>query len=273
MMVYHSRAIRARSPFRQPDGDEERLSWRERFLRFLRNVPGALVGMGRSLRLVWETSPWLTLGMGLTTLVLAFVPTATIYLNKLLLDAVVMAIRNTAHVTLYIHLIAMLVLLQLALNVLMGLLSTLSNTFQQLLQDETTTRVQYLLIRHAHTLDMAFFERSEFYDKLNQVQQEAMVRPVMMISGTFTLLRNLLTFSSMIILLVRLQWWLAAVALLAPIPAFIADARYGWRGFQMKRRQSQERRMQAYLVLLLTTDSYQKEIKIFGLGHFFYRTL
>jgi ATP-binding cassette subfamily B protein len=268
-MLYHTHMMRRPSPFRQQSEEDEDLSWRERLVRFVRSVPGALAGLARSLRLVWETNPWLTLGLGLTTLLLAFVPASTIYLNKLLLDAVVIAIRESARANYYLRLIAILAGLQLLLNLVMSLLSTLSNTFQQILQDETASRVQYLLIEHAHTLDMAFFERSEFYDKLQQVQQEAMLRPVMMIAGTFSLLRNALTFGSMIVLLVRLEWWLAVIALVAPVPAFIADARYGWRGFQLRRRQSQERRMQAYLVNLLTTDSYQKEIKIFNLGPFF----
>jgi ATP-binding cassette subfamily B protein len=64
---------------------------------------------------------------------------------------------------------------------------------------------------------------------------------------------------------------LAVVALLAPIPAFIASTRYGWHGYQMMRRQSPERRLMAYLTNLLTTDTYNKEIKLFTLGDFFTR--
>ena len=39
---------------------------------------------------------------------------------------------------------------------------------------------------------------------------------------------------------------LAVVALIAPIPAFIASTRYGWQGYQMMRRQSPVRRMMGY---------------------------
>jgi ATP-binding cassette subfamily B protein len=259
--------MRRPSRFRQIN--EEQLSAREWLLRFLRKIPGGLIGVLRSLRLVWETSPWLTLGVGLTTILLSFIPASTIYLNKLLLDAVVLAIRHSDRAGSYLRLIVMLAVLQLLLNLLLSLLSTLNNVFQQILQDKTANRVQYLLIQHAHQLDLVFFERSEFYDKLQEVQQEALVRPAMMISSTFGLVRSFLTFGSMAALLVRLAWWLAVIALIAPVPAFIADARYGWRGFHLRRRQSQDRRMQSYLATLLTTDTYQKEIKIFDLGHFF----
>jgi ATP-binding cassette subfamily B protein len=59
------------------------------------------------------------------------------------------------------------------------------------------------------------------------------------------------------------------VALLVPIPAFFSSTRYGWRGYQLMRRQSPERRLMAYFVTLMTTDTYNKEVKLFNLGDFF----
>jgi ATP-binding cassette subfamily B protein len=53
------------------------------------------------------------------------------------------------------------------------------------------------------------------------------------------------------------------------VPAFIAQMRYGWWGYQMMRRQSPLRREMAYYGNLLTTDTYNKEIKLFSLGNFF----
>ncbi len=53
---------------------------------------------------------------------------------------------------------------------------------------------------------------------------------MMMVSTAFMLMRQVLTFVSMLALLLNLGWFIAAAALLAPIPAFISNARYGWRG-------------------------------------------
>ncbi|HEY3060728.1 MAG TPA: ABC transporter ATP-binding protein, partial [Chloroflexota bacterium] len=63
--------------------------------------------------------------------------------------------------------------------------------------------------------------------------------------------------------------FIAAAALLSPIPAFISSARYGWQGYQMMRWQSPLRRMMNYLTNLITTDTYNKEVKLFTLGDFF----
>jgi ATP-binding cassette subfamily B protein len=62
---------------------------------------------------------------------------------------------------------------------------------------------------------------------------------------------------------------LALLALVSPIPAFIADTRYGWRGYNIARWGSRLLRRMNYLVSLVTTDSFVKEVKLFGLGGYF----
>src|SRR5262249_11426765 len=67
----------------------------------------------------------------------------------------------------------------------------------------------------------------------------------------------------------RLGWIVGVVALIAPVPSFIASSRYGWYGYRLARRQSPDRRRMGYLLDLLTKDTYKKEIKLFGLGDYF----
>src|SRR6476646_469897 len=73
----------------------------------------------------------------------------------------------------------------------------------------------------------------------------------------------------MIALLVAISTLMEALALLSPIPAFISDTRYGWRGFNIARWSSRLLRRMNYLVTLVTTDSYAKEAKLFNLGDYF----
>jgi ATP-binding cassette subfamily B protein len=90
-----------------------------------------------------------------------------------------------------------------------------------------------------------------------------------MISTAFGLVQTLLTFITMIALLVGVSPLLALLALVSPIPAFIADTRYGWRGYNIARWGSRLLRRMNYLVSLVTTDSFAKEVKLFGLGGYF----
>ena len=230
----------------------------------IKKVPGALASLPRVLRLVWSTSALLTILLGLLSLLQGFTPAFSVTITALVIDSVVQAIRihSTSPIWFPIG-------LQLGITLLSSLLSTLSNIVQQLLQEQVSNRVQLNILKKANTLDLAFFENPEFYDKMRQAANQSTYQPVSMISQTFDLGRTLVTLISMIFLLLHLAWWLAIVALIVPIPAFFSSTRYGWRGYQLMRRQSPERRLMSYFVSLMTTDTYNKEVKLFNLGNFF----
>ncbi|HEY7782548.1 MAG TPA: ABC transporter ATP-binding protein [Ktedonobacterales bacterium] len=238
-------------------------------------VVAVFAGLPRVLRLVWHIEPVLTVVLALLYVVQGFLPAITAWIGKLLIDGVLLAIREAGgHGT--TTLVVWLVVAQFGAQGASSLLQTWTNIAQQLLQERTANDVQLMVMEKANTLDLAFFENPKFYDTLQEAQREAATRPIGMISQTFGLGRTLVTLLSMIVVLTHLAWWIALVALLAPIPAFVANVRYGWWGYQMMRRQSPRRREMSYYNTLLTTDTYNKEVKLFTLGDFFirmYRTL
>jgi ATP-binding cassette, subfamily B, bacterial len=240
--------------------DEDGLSFRM--------VVTAFTSLPRVLKLVWDISPAFTLSLAILYLLQGFVPTLTAFVAKLLIDGVLNAIRMHGQRG-ALTLVIWLVVAQFAVQALSSLLSTLSNIVQQLLQEKTSYRVQLLVMEKANTLDLTFFEDAQFYDSLQRAQEEAASRPIGMISQTFGLGRTLVTLLSAVVVLVPLAWWLAILAILAPIPAFVSSMRYGWWGYQVMRRQSPLRREMLYYGALLTTDTYNKEIKLFTLGGYF----
>src|SRR5262249_53522721 len=239
-----------------------------------RKILASFKSQPRILKLVWEAQPVSTLMLGVLNILQGFIPAATAFVAATLVNAVLAAIRTggTSGTTVVVW----LVIAQFGIQALSSLLQTLSNIFQQLLQERLSYTVQLQVMEKANSLDLAFFEDAKFYDQLQQAQREATSRPVGMISNTFGFGRTLVTLLSMLAVLVHLAWWVALLALIAPIPSFIASVRYGWWGYQLMRRQSPLRREMAYYNTLLTTDIYNKEIKLFTLGGFFiklYRTL
>ena len=214
-------------------------------------------------------------------MVAGIVPAITAYIAKLLIDAVVRAITVRADPSLSptitfgpltLDAVGTVVLLagaQFAVYALSSFLSTLRNVCQQLLQERVTNTIQLQIMDHAAKLDLSFVEDSTSYDLLRRAQQGASSRPLFMVSGVFGLIQTAIAFVSMIALLIALSPLLALVALVAPIPAFVADTRYGWRGYSFARWASPLRRRMDYLTTLVTTDTYAKEVKLFGLGPYF----
>lgn len=248
--------------------EEQSKTLGERWTAWKKQTRATLAGAPRAMSLVWGTHKGYTVSMAVFSVLFGLIPTATAWVSKLLIDAVVAAAKqagagNTTAV------VVELVVLQFVLLAGSSLLQTIRNINQQALQELTARRVQLLLMRHANSLDLSFFENPSFYDALQQAQREAGYRPTQMVEQIFGLVRNAITFFSMIALIASLGWIVAVASLIAPIPSFIASSRYGWQGYMISRRQSPDRRRMTYFLDLLTKDTYNKEIKLFGLGDFF----
>ncbi|EFH81388.1 ABC transporter ATP-binding protein [Ktedonobacter racemifer] len=226
----------------------------------------AFTQLPRVIRLVWSTSPLLTIIMALISFASGFLPALSVWITRGVVDSVITAAFSRTHT---LGMVWFFVGAQMVVGLGQNLLSTLSNIAQQLLQERVSNRVQAMILEKANTLDLAFFEDAEFYDKLRNASDESSYKPMSIISQLFDFAKTLVTLFSMLFLLLNLTWWLAVIALLMPIPSFISSTRYGWRGYKKMRRQSPERRRMMYLNRLMTTDTYNKEIKLFSLGHFF----
>jgi ATP-binding cassette, subfamily B, bacterial len=270
----------------EPQGPKD---LRSRWRNLKQSVRGTAAALPRVLRLVWDASPAVTTGLFAVTVVAGIIPAVSAYTSKLLVNAVVAGIlvrhtpSNVPQVADIVRLdfglwhpafstvnaIIFLAVLQLLIFALIAFLSTARNITQQLLQNAVSMRIQLMVMEKAAALDLAFYEDPASYDLLRRAQTDSINRPVLMISTAFGLVQTTLTFATMIGLLVLVSPLLALLALLSPVPAFIADTRYGWRGYNIARWGSRLLRRMNYLVTLLTTDSYAKEVKLFGLGHYF----
>src|SRR6266576_608703 len=250
-------------PPQLPEGPKD---LRGRWESLKQSVVGTTAALPQVLRLVWEASRPTTIGLFATTAIAGIIPTISVGITLMLTNAVVAGISiNAFHVpdrvafatlgvpwlpgpTLTaVQMIVLLAALQFAVFVISALLNTLRNITQQLLQNSVSMRIQLMVMEKAASLDLPFYEDPASYD----------------------LLRTILTLGTMIVLLFGVSWILGIVVLISPIPAFIADTRYGWRGYNIARWGSRLLRRMTYMVNLVTTDSFAKEVKLFGLGQYF----
>ncbi len=272
-------------PPQQPEGPKD---LRGRWQSLKQAVTGTTAALPQVLRLVWEASRRTTLLLFVTTALAGIVPAITVGLSLMLVNAVVRGIViNQTHVAnqvrfpdlgipwlpgptlTAVNMIIFLAVLQLLVFAFSALLNTLRNITQQLLQNSVSMRIQLMVMEKAASLDLPFYEDPASYDLLRRAQNDSINRPVLMIATAFGLLQTSLTFVTMIALLLGVSPLLALLALVSPIPAFIADTRYGWRGYNIARWGSRLLRRMSYMVTLVTTDSFAKEVKLFGLGQYF----
>jgi ATP-binding cassette subfamily B protein len=269
----------------QPEGPKD---LRGRWESLKQSVVGTTAALPQVLRLVWDASRPTTIGLFVTTAIAGIIPTISVGITLMLTNAVVRGILiNHSHLPDQVQLsslgvpwvpditftsvgvIVFLAALQFLLFAITALLNTLRNITQQLLQNSVSMRIQLMVMEKAASLDLQFYEDPASYDLLRRAQNDSINRPVLMIATAFGLLQTLLTLVTMVAFLFAVSWILAIIVLLSPVPAFIADTRYGWRGYNIARWGSRLLRRMTYLVNLVTVDSFAKEVKLFGLGQYF----
>ena len=221
----------------------------------------------RAIALVWSTHRALTVGLALLTLAAGVMPAGIAYLGKLIVDAVVAALAaNQSGATPdHAHVLTLVGLEGLLVAALAGVQRGI-DFCQSLLRVLLSQRVHFLILDKALTLSLSQFEDSELYDKLNRARQEASVRPLSLVNRTFALGQNLISLGSYAGLLLAFSPWAVAILVAAGLPAFVAETRFSGERFRAFQWRSPDRRMLAYLEVVLAREDHVKEVKLFDLG-------
>jgi ATP-binding cassette subfamily B protein len=221
----------------------------------------------RAIALVWSTHRALTISLGALTLAAGLMPAGVAYLGKLIVDAVVAAIdANRAGATPdYANVLTLVAFEGLLVAALAGVQRGI-DFCQSLLRVLLSQRVHFLILDKALTLTLSQFEDSELYDKLNRARQEASVRPLSLVNRTFALAQNTVSLASYAGLLLAFSPWAVAILVAAGLPAFIAETRFSGERFRAFQWRSPDRRMLAYLEIVLAREDHAKEVKLFDLG-------
>ena len=228
--------------------------WRER-LEALRNVPPLL-------RMVWETSPGLSIAVTLLRFVAALLPVAMLWISKLIVDRVVAAVSNRTPID---ETVWWLLGAEVGLAVLGDGLSRATALCDSLLGDRFTNHVSLRMMAHAARLDLVSFEDPVFYDKMERARRQTTSR-LGMLASLATMVQQAITLLSLSIGIVAFSPLLLLLLIAAVIPPFLGETRFAMLAYSLLYRWTPERRELDYLRMLGASNSSAKEVKIFGLG-------
>ena len=221
----------------------------------------------RAVTLVWSTHQGLTIALAVFTIIAGLLPAGVAYVGKLIIDAVVAAIAvaqaggDPAYRPVLVFVIVEGILVAAIAAIQRGI-----GFCQTLLRVLLSQRVNGLILEKALTLELAQFEDSEFYDKLNRARQEASSRPLSLVNRTFGLAQHSISLVSYAALLLQFSPWAVCILILAGIPAFVAETHFSGTRFRIFRHRSTERRKLMYLEMVLAREDHAKEVQLFQLG-------
>ena len=238
----------------------ERLTFKDRL--------GAMTNVPRFLRLVYQTSPWLTISNAFLRITLAVLPLAMLYIGKLIIDEIIMLLRSssTAHVS---HvLLWKYVAIEFGIVVLLSGLNKVVNLIDTLLGDLFANHSSIKIMSHAATLDLDQFEDSAFYDKLERARQQSAGRATLL-SQVLTQLQDLITMSFLGVGLIFFNPWFTFILLFSTIPSFVGEYYFNSKTYSLARSQMHRRRELEYISYVGASDQTAKEVRVFDLSKFF----
>ena len=240
----------------RPAQNKKKLAWSE--------VADSLRQMPRAVSLVLEASAFSAVGIVLAGLLRALLPLAIAWVGKLIVDGVVLALQTRDPIDQ--RQVLVWVAVEFGLMASTGLLSGLQGLLRSLLGARLAYLINIKILQKALTLELIHFENPEVYDKLQNARREASSRPLNLFVNGVDLLGNVITLGSYGVLLLTFDWLTLLILVAATVPAFIVEARFSGEAFRLFTWRAPESRKMRYLELVMTLDSYAKEVKLYQLG-------
>lgn len=243
----------------------------------LKRIKGFTSRLGYIIKLVWEASPKMLITMCLLCIFDGVLPVIGAYISKYLInniaDLLMTAPNASGNVSIdlfkTLEPVVVLLMLDMIYLFMKRVLSRINTCVTSIAGELVVNHIKVKIITKAKTVDQRSFDDPAFYERLENANREAGMRPLHILSATFRVISSVLSVVSFIVVLATLSPFAPLVVIIASIPGAVVNYYYRNRNFKYLRRHSKERRQMNYYSSLMTNKDNAKEIKILGLADTF----
>jgi ATP-binding cassette subfamily B protein len=212
------------------------------------------------LAMVWRTHRGYATAIFALRIARAFVPVASLWVGKLIIDAVIRAAQGQETSRHVLELVA----LEFGIVALGEALSRAS-VIENLLGELFSSRMSVELMEHAARLDLQQFEDAAFYDKMERARRGTSNR-VSMYLQTLGMLEGMITLVSLSAALITQSPWLILLLIVAVVPGFLGETYFASLNYAIMNRWTAQRRELDYLRYVAASNETAKEVQLFGLA-------
>ena len=262
-------------PPKLTDGLEKPKSIKEVPSYIAKKIKGFFSRLFYIFSLVWQSAPMVLIAMIALCLFDGVLPVIGAYITSDLLNGISELITaNNAGIISEDAFSAMrplifLFVLNLIYLFMKRVVTRVSTMVTGIAGELVVNHIKLAIMTKARTLDTASFDNPVFYEKLENANREANMRPIGILNATFSLISALISSVSFVAVLSTLSPLAPIVIILAAVPGGIVSIIYRNRNFRYIRFHSKERRQMNYYSSLLVNKDRVQEIKILGLSDTF----
>lgn len=221
-------------------------------------------------QLVWKAAPWILVLLTLISFLNGVLPVITAWIGALLIN--VLAEAYTASVSgakISFGEIMGILSLEFACIFARGLISHANTLVTRISGEKVTNHVKVMMMEKAKTVDLQSYDKPDFYERLENAQREAGMRPIQIINATFTTISTIISMVSFIGILFAISAYAPFIILVLSLPSAWITYAYRKKSFNYVRHRSKDRRQLNYYSGLMTNKDLVKEIRLFGLSDTF----
>ena len=247
----------------------------EVFPYILKRTKGFLSRLFYIISLVWQSSPMLLVVMSLMCVFDGVLPIVGAYISKDLLNEIASLISAkaagslTEDVFLALKPLFFLFVMNLAYLFLKKVLNKFNNMVTNISGELVVNHIKLMIMKKAKELDQRSFDCPDFYERLENANREAGIRPIGILTATFNVISAIISAASFVVILTGLHPLAPVVMIIVAVPGAIVNYVYRNRNFRYLRFHSKERRQMNYYSSLMVNKDMAKEIKLLGLADTF----
>ena len=226
-------------------------------------------------RLVWESAPPVLIIMAFLCILDGVLPVIGAYISKDLLNEVARLIGSSSKGSAIENIFTVmrpaffLFITYFTYLFLKKILSRINSMVTSIAGERVSNHIKLKIINKAKTVDMRSFDRPEFYEKLENANREAGMRPLHILNATFSVISTAISAVSFIAVLATLSPWAPVIVIATAIPTAITSYYFRHKNFWYMRRHSKERREMNYYSNMMVNKDMAKEVRLLGLSDTF----
>ena len=219
-------------------------------------------------KMVWETGHWIFISLLLVSVLTGIIPVISSVISKDILNELQKVVDIDEKTEFFASTVMLLIIFMFVFRILENLTSRINSFVTRIAGEKIVRYVKLQIMNKAKELDLASFDRPEFYEKLENANREAGHRPIQVLTQTLNIFSNIIKLISYIAILASAKdiWWMALVMAAIAIPRAIINFTYRRKTFRYIRRRSKERRQMNYYSDLMVNKDMVKEIRMFDLS-------
>lgn len=222
--------------------------------------------------MLYQAAGGLLIGWIAIPLALGLVPAAIVHLSRRLVDEIVRVagegVGNWSEFRNAVLLASIIGLLLILAETARGASSWLRTKMSDLVEERMALEVHQKSIH----VDLAFYDLPEFHDHLHRARVDAYNRPMGLLDGIGSLLRNVVTLAGLMAVLISVSWLLPVLLLIGALPVLVVAVAHTYRYYRWQLDTTAERRRTRYLDWVLTGQAAAVELRVFDAGQYFSET-